>query len=116
MRRSETASEKGEARADELFRSRLDSQIDLRHPLAQLAGRMPWAELEDALSATLPPAPVGGGRPALPVRLMAGLLYLSTPTICPMKTCAGAGWRTRTGSSSPARCSSRRGCRAIQVR
>ena len=76
MRRSETASEKGEARADELFRSRLDSQIDLRHPLAQLAGRMPWAELEDALSATLPPAPVGGGRPALPVRLMAGLLYL----------------------------------------
>lgn len=76
MRRGKTASETVEQRADELFRSRLDSQIDLRHPLAQLAGRMPWADLEDALSATLPPAPVGGGRPALPVRLMAGLLYL----------------------------------------
>ncbi len=76
MRRGKTASETGEQRADELFRSRLDSQIDLRHPLAQLAGRMPWAALEDALWATLPPAPAGGGRPALPVRLMAGLLYL----------------------------------------
>ena len=45
MRRGKTASETGEQRADELFRSRLDSQIDLRHPLAQLPGRMPWAEL-----------------------------------------------------------------------
>ena len=67
MRRGKTASERSDARADELFRSRLDSQIDLRHLLAQLAGRMPWAGLEDALSATLPPAPVGGGRPWLPV-------------------------------------------------
>ncbi len=70
------ASDTGKQRAGQLFRSRLDSQIDLRHPLVQLAGRMPWAELDDALSATLPPAPVGGGHPALPVRLMAGLLYL----------------------------------------
>lgn len=76
MRRGKTPSDSGEHRADELFRSRLDSQIDLRHPLAQLAGRMHWAALEDALSATLPPAPAGGGRPALPVRLMAGLLHL----------------------------------------
>lgn len=44
--------------------------------LAQLAARMPWADLESTLAITLPPAPGAGGRPALPVRLMAGLLYL----------------------------------------
>lgn len=44
--------------------------MDLRHPLIRLAQRMPWAALEDALQDTLPPAPVAGGRPALPVRLM----------------------------------------------
>jgi len=37
---------------------------------------MPWAEIDGAVSATLPPAPVGAGRAALPIRLMAGLLYL----------------------------------------
>ncbi len=61
---------------EELFRSRLENQIDLRHPLARLTGRMPWEALEQALSARLPADPVRGGRPALPVRLMAGLLYL----------------------------------------
>lgn len=75
MRHRPIAADSGAAHADELFRSRLDGQIDLRHSLARLARRMPWAELEDALSMTLPPAPVAGGRPALPgVRLMAGLL------------------------------------------
>jgi hypothetical protein len=71
MRHQPSAADSGIARADELFRTRLENQIDLRHPLAQLAGRMPWTELEGALSVTLPPAPVRGGRPALPVRLMA---------------------------------------------
>ncbi|QJD69903.1 IS5 family transposase [Xanthomonas campestris pv. badrii] len=62
--------------AEELFRSRLENQIDLRHPLAQLSQRMPWAALEQALCSHLPATPAGGGRPALPVRLMTGLLYL----------------------------------------
>jgi hypothetical protein len=31
--------------ADDLFRARLTSMIDLRHPVAHLARRMPWAEL-----------------------------------------------------------------------
>ena len=62
--------------AEDLFRSRLENQIDLRHPLAQLAGKMPWPALEQALAPNLPADPVGGGRPALPIRLMAGLLYL----------------------------------------
>ena len=76
MRKRSVAADSGAAHADELFRSRLENQIDLRHPLAKLAGRMPWADLEDALTPTLPPDPERGGRPALPVRLMAGLLYL----------------------------------------
>jgi len=31
---------------DDFFRARLDQMIDLRHPLAVLASRMPWAEIE----------------------------------------------------------------------
>ncbi|PPU71944.1 IS5/IS1182 family transposase [Xanthomonas cucurbitae] len=62
--------------ADELFRSRLENQIDLRHPLAQLSHRLPWAALEHALSPRLPATCAAGGRPGLPVRLIAGLLYL----------------------------------------
>jgi transposase, IS5 family len=32
------------------FRSRLDAMIDLRHPLAVLATRMPWAQTEASLT------------------------------------------------------------------
>jgi len=72
-----TPAEGSEAHSDtDLSRARLDNGIDLRHPLARLSERMPWAELEAALADTLPPMPATGGRPALPVRLMAGLLYL----------------------------------------
>ena len=76
MRKRPVAADSAAAHADELFRSRLENQIDLRHPLAKLARRMSWTDLEDALAPTLPPDPERGGRPALPVRLMAGLLYL----------------------------------------
>jgi IS5 family transposase len=37
---------------DDFFRSRLDQMIDLRHPLAVLAGRLPWARIEAALAPT----------------------------------------------------------------
>ncbi len=62
--------------ADELFRSRLENQIDVRHPLVQLSHRLPWSALEQALSPRLPATTGAGGRPALPLRLIAGLLYL----------------------------------------
>ncbi|RBL29404.1 IS5/IS1182 family transposase, partial [Xanthomonas oryzae pv. oryzae] len=62
--------------ADELFRSRLENQIDVRHPLVQLSHRLPWSALEQALSPRLPATTGTGDRPALPVRLIAGLLYL----------------------------------------
>ena len=85
----------------DFFRSRLDQMIDLRHPLAVLATRLPWASIEAALAPKLArqaqPAKrasgqdlagafdgeFGGGispagRPRLPIRLMASLLYLKT--------------------------------------
>jgi len=83
----------------DFFRSRLDQMIDLRHPLAVLAPRLPWASIEAAVApklahATKPARRVAGvdlagafdgefgggispaGRPRLPVRLMVSLLYL----------------------------------------
>jgi len=83
----------------DFFRSRLDGMIDLRHPLAVLASRMPWNSIEAALAPVLarkakdgrntvgedlfgPTLAVAGagisaaGRPRLPIRLMVGLLYL----------------------------------------
>lgn len=84
---------------DDFFRNRLDQMIDLRHPLAVLANRMPWQEIEASLAQRWarqvkagkkiedldlfgPVAAVsaGGiskaGRPRLPTRLMVALLYL----------------------------------------
>ena len=84
---------------DDFFRARLDQMIDLRHPLAVLAARMPWADIEASLAPVLahrdrkgrvvegadmfgPTVAVAGagvsnaGRPRLPIRLMVALLYL----------------------------------------
>ena len=84
---------------DDFFRSRLDQMIDLLHPLAVLATRLPWAVIEAAVAPKLahqakPAKRIAGedlagtfagefgggvspaGRPRLPVRLMASLLYL----------------------------------------
>ncbi|PYE21264.1 transposase-like protein DUF772 [Paraburkholderia silvatlantica] len=83
----------------DFFRSRLDTIIDLLHPLAVLATRMPWASIEatltpmferrareghelegkDLFGTTAVLAGSGqsaAGRARLPIRLMAGLLYL----------------------------------------
>jgi transposase, IS5 family len=83
----------------DFFRSRLDQMIDLRHPLAVLATRLPWASIEASVAPKLahqakPAKRVAGmdlagafdgefgggispaGRPRLPIRLMVSLLYL----------------------------------------
>ena len=83
----------------DFFRQPLAEMIDLRHPLAVLASRLPWAQIEAALAPRFarqvregraierddlfgPSAQVAGagiaaaGRPRLPIRLMASLLYL----------------------------------------
>jgi len=57
----------------ELFRSRLDEQINMQHPLVKLAALLDWSEIERTFAVTFTS---GGGRPALPPRLVAGLLYL----------------------------------------
>ncbi|MBC7729890.1 MAG: hypothetical protein H7242_20225, partial [Microbacteriaceae bacterium] len=37
----------------DFFRSRLDQMIELRHPLAVLARRLPWAAIEAAVAPKL---------------------------------------------------------------
>jgi transposase, IS5 family len=84
---------------DDFFRARLDSMIDMRHPLAVLATRMPWAEIEASLAPAFAHKDRAGkvlggadlfgataeivgagvsarGRRRLPIRLMVALLYL----------------------------------------
>ena len=84
---------------DDFFRARLDQMIDLKHPLAVLAQRLPWGEIEATLSPAFarknrdgqvmedndmfgPTVAIAGsgvsaaGRPRLSIRLMASLLYL----------------------------------------
>ena len=83
----------------DFFRSRLDTMIDMRHPLVLLATRLPWERIEQALAPKFTHADrpaqhqraedllgehaveFGGGvsnagRPRLSIRLMASLLYL----------------------------------------
>ncbi len=57
----------------EMFRPRLDEQINMAHPLVRLAGLMDWDLIEQHFSAQFTS---GRGRPALAPRLVAGLLYL----------------------------------------
>jgi transposase, IS5 family len=83
----------------DFFRSRIDAMINLSDPLAVLAKRLPWDLIESAVAAKFarpdrggqsiegadlfgPTAVVvgggvsTGGRPKLPIRLMASLVYL----------------------------------------
>ena len=57
----------------ELFRPRLDEQLNMKHPLVRLAALIDWAEIERSFAVSFTS---GRGRPALPPRLVAGLLYL----------------------------------------
>ena len=57
----------------ELFRPRLDELLNLHHPLIRLAALIDWTEIERTFSTSFTSA---RGRPALPPRLVAGLLYL----------------------------------------
>jgi transposase, IS5 family len=84
---------------DDFFRARLDTMIDMRHPLAVLTTRMPWSQIEASLAPLLahkdragrvidgadlfgPTTELVGsgvsarGRRRLPIRLMVALLYL----------------------------------------
>ncbi len=58
---------------DDLFRSRLDQMINMRHELPRLAGLIDWPLIETKLGDMYTDAP---GQPPLPTRLMAGLALL----------------------------------------
>jgi IS5 family transposase len=83
----------------DFFRARIDEMINLNDPLAVLTTRLPWTQIEASLAAKFerrvragqllegqdmfgPTAVLAGGgtssagRPKLPIRLMASLLYL----------------------------------------
>ena len=60
------------AKSDDLFRSRLDSIINPRHELVQLANRIDWTYLDGQVE----PFFAVEGRPAIPSRLMVGLHLL----------------------------------------
>jgi len=85
--------------ATDFFRARIDGMINLADPLAVLARRLPWSAIESALAAKFGHEDRSGhvlegqdlfgatsvlvgagvskaGRPKLPIRLMASLLYL----------------------------------------
>ncbi|MGB0373232.1 MAG: transposase [Opitutales bacterium] len=60
------------AETGQLFQQDLEHLLDQRNALYRLANRLPWSELEASLEKHYSEM----GRPALPIRLMAGLLLL----------------------------------------
>lgn len=56
-----------------LFTARLEQILNHNHPLLKLADTIAWSEFEQAFGKLYDP---GQGRPAKPIRLMAGLHYL----------------------------------------
>jgi hypothetical protein len=111
---------------DDFFRSRIDHMIDLRHPLAVLASRMPWQEIEARVAqvfsrkgragVAMPDLDLFGeqahcahrltsnaGRPRVPLRIMIALLYLKHAFNESDEGVVERWARTRPGSSSRAR-------------
>jgi len=62
-----------EPTAFRLFQSRLDSQINLDHPLCKLADEIQWSRFDEAYA---PLYCENNGAPGLPTRLMVGMQYL----------------------------------------
>lgn len=65
--------ERSETGEQDLFRSRLDQIIDMKHPLVALGRTVDWGFLEQRFGEVYDDDP---GRPPLPTRLMAGLSIL----------------------------------------
>src|SRR5438270_9887999 len=65
--------ERRETSEQDLFRSRLDQIIDMKHALVKLGRAIDWRFLEDRFGAVYSDKP---GQPPLPTRLMAGLAIL----------------------------------------
>ncbi len=112
------------AMTDDFFRNRLDQMIDLRHPLAVLANRMPWQEIKACLArrwarqaktgkeiedldlfgpvtalARAVASNSNAGRPCVPTRLMVALLYLKHAFNESDEEVSSAGARRPPGST-----------------
>src|SRR5258705_12620227 len=61
--------ERRETSEQDLFRSRLDQIIDMKHALVKLGRAIDWRFLEDTFGAVYTDKP---GQPPVPTRLMAG--------------------------------------------
>jgi hypothetical protein len=75
------AVERRETGEGDLFRSRVDQIIDMKHELVRLARAIDWPFLEERFGEVYKD---GAGMPPLPTRLMAGLAILKhrvTPVI-----------------------------------
>jgi len=67
------------ATSHELFRQPLSEMLNSKHPLVKLADFIDWEEIERSFGAHFESST---GRPALPPRLVAGLLYLQHAYDC----------------------------------
>jgi len=67
------------ATSRELFRQPLSEMLNSKHPLVKLADVIDWEEIERSFGAYFESST---GRPALPPRLVAGLLYLKHAYDC----------------------------------
>ena len=65
--------ERREAGEQDLFRSRLDQIIDMKHALVKLSRAIDWRVLEERFGSVYTDGP---GSPPLPTRLMAGITVL----------------------------------------
>ena len=65
--------EQGWSGTEDLFGQRLETLLDLRHPLARLAGETEWSVLSESFGVLYD---AEQGRPGLPIRLLVGLHYL----------------------------------------
>src|SRR2546428_14053107 len=68
--------ERRETSEQDLFRSRLDQIIDMKHALVKLGRAIDWRFLEDTFGAVDTDKP---GPPPLPTRLMAGVVVHHDP-------------------------------------
>lgn len=87
-------------RSGDLFRARLDQIINLKHELAQLAGKIDW----DFIDGEIAPLYSDKGRPG--ISLHSGCCCSRKFTDCPTKPCASAWPMIRISSSSPEKSSS----------
>ena len=84
---------------EDLFRSRFENIINLRHELVVLGGRIAWTFFDETYEALYSEE----GRPGVSTRLMVGCTSSSICSISRMRRSASAGSTTHTSSASAAK-------------